>query len=55
LAVGSMYGKLPYKDNSFDGVICIRELHHSTINHIRMAIKEIERVLKPKGIISIFF
>jgi len=53
LAVVSMYEKLPYKDNFFDGVICIRALHHSTINHIRTAIKEIERVLRPKGIVYI--
>lgn len=51
LVVGSMYEQLPYEDNFFDAVICIRALHHGTIDNIRGAINEIERVLKPSGLV----
>lgn len=49
LKVGSIYRKLPYKENFFDAVICIRTINHGRIESIRRAIKEIERVLKPNG------
>lgn len=47
LAVGSMYEPLPYADDFFDAILCIRSLHHGPIEDIRLAIKEMERVLKP--------
>ncbi len=53
LKIGSIYKKLPYKDNFFDALISTQTLHHNRINIIRKLIKEIERVLKPKGLIFI--
>jgi ubiquinone/menaquinone biosynthesis C-methylase UbiE len=50
---GSFYSKLPYKDNFFDAVISIQSLQHGIESKIKSAIKEIERVLKPDGIIFI--
>ncbi|NVM01826.1 MAG: class I SAM-dependent methyltransferase [Candidatus Helarchaeota archaeon] len=53
LVISSMYKKFPYNDKLFDAVICIRAIHHNLISKIRIAIKEIERVLKPNGLIFI--
>lgn len=53
LKVGSIYKKLPYKDNFFDAVISTNTIHHEKIKNIRKAIREIERVLKPKGLVFI--
>ena len=39
--------KLPYKNNSFTAVLCLDVLEH--LNNETLAMKEIERVLKPKG------
>lgn len=47
---GNIYGKLPYKDNFFDAVISTQTLHHGRIGDIRKLIKEISRILKPKGL-----
>ena len=55
LKVGNIYEKLPYQDNYFDAVISTQTLHHERIQNIRHAIHEIERVLKPQGIIFITF
>jgi len=49
LTVGSIYERLPYEDNFFDGIVCIRSLNHGTIEDIRKLIKEMGRVLKPRG------
>ena len=51
--VGSMTEKLPYKDNFFDAMISTRTIHHAKIEIIRKIIKDIERVLKPHGLIFI--
>jgi len=53
LRVGSIYKKLPYKDNLFDAIISTNTIHHAKIKDIRKAVKEIERALKPKGLIFI--
>jgi len=53
LKIGDIYKKLPYRDNFFDAIICTVTLHHNTIEKIRKAIKEIERVLKHGGLIFI--
>ncbi|OGZ18890.1 MAG: hypothetical protein A2Z68_01275 [Candidatus Nealsonbacteria bacterium RBG_13_38_11] len=50
LKIGSIYKKLPYKDNFFDAVISVQVLHHARIESIRKVIREIERVLKLKGL-----
>ncbi len=49
----SIYKKLPYPDDFFDTVVSIRVIHHSEIKEVRKTIKEIERVLKPNGLIFI--
>ncbi|MFX1259122.1 MAG: class I SAM-dependent methyltransferase [Promethearchaeota archaeon] len=53
LTIGSMFERLPYNDNFFDAVICIRSLNHGTIEEIRRGIKEIERILKSGGLIFV--
>jgi ubiquinone/menaquinone biosynthesis C-methylase UbiE len=53
LRVGSIYKKLPYRDNLFDAVISTNTIHHEKIENIRKAIGEIERVLRPRGLIFI--
>jgi len=44
--------KLPYEDNSFDGVTARGVIHH--LENVKTAIKEIYRVLKPGGKLVIF-
>ena len=51
--IGDVYKKLPYKDNFFDALISTQALHHNRIGSIRKLIKEIERILKPGGIIFV--
>lgn len=53
LKIGSIYKKLPYRDNFFDAVISINTIHHERIENIQKAIRGIERVLKPKGLVFI--
>jgi 2-polyprenyl-3-methyl-5-hydroxy-6-metoxy-1,4-benzoquinol methylase len=53
LKIGSIYEKLPYADHFFDAVISFRVIHHATIDEIRKLIKELERVLKPQGLIFV--
>jgi len=53
LKIGSVYKKLPYKDNFFDAIISVQTLHHAKIEKIRKLIREMERILKPGGLIFI--
>ncbi len=53
LRVGSMYDRLPYDDCFFDAVISFRAIYHARIDEIRKTIKEIERTLKPRGLVFI--
>ena len=53
LKIGDIYKKLPYQDNFFDAIISTQALHHNIIEKIRKAIREIERILKPGGLIFI--
>jgi len=53
LTVGSIYKPLPYENSFFDALICTRALHHAKIRDIRKAIKEIERVLKSRGLVFV--
>jgi len=46
---------LPYADNSFDCVFAYHVISHSDSIGIRKIIKEIERVLKPKGAVYLSF
>lgn len=49
----SCYETFPYKDNFFDAVISVQVIHHAKIREIEKCIKEIERVLKPTGIVFV--
>jgi len=51
LVRASIHSRLPYPDNFFDAVICIRVLNHGSIEQIRMTISEIERILKTSGLL----
>jgi len=51
LTIGDIYKKLPYEDNFFDAIISTQTLHHNRIEEIRKLIREIERILKPKGLL----
>jgi ubiquinone/menaquinone biosynthesis C-methylase UbiE len=53
LKISSIYKKLPYSNNFFDAVISTNTIHHAKIETIRKAIREIERLLKPGGLIFI--
>jgi ubiquinone/menaquinone biosynthesis C-methylase UbiE len=53
LKVGDIYEKLPYPDDFFDAIVSIQVIHHSTISNIRVVIKELERILRPGGLIFI--
>ncbi len=53
LELASIYKELPYSDNIFDAVISFRVIHHAKIEDIRKLIKELERILKPQGLIFI--
>ncbi|HOX10553.1 MAG TPA: class I SAM-dependent methyltransferase [Candidatus Moranbacteria bacterium] len=55
LKIGSMYARLPYKDNFFDAIISIQSFHHERIRNIRKGILEIKRILKPNGFIFMTF
>jgi len=50
---GSLYKKLPYQDNFFDAIISTQAINHGMIEDIRQSIQEIERVLKPGGLIFV--
>jgi len=45
--------KIPHKDESFDVVLSVRTFHH--LENLHQAIKEIYRVLKPKGFLILEF
>jgi SAM-dependent methyltransferase len=42
---------LPYSDNSFDFITCLMVLHHIPKNNLNLLMSEINRVMKPNGII----
>jgi tellurite methyltransferase len=50
-----MENPFPYEDNVFDAVISIQVIHHNLMKNIRRTIKEIERVLRPGGILFVTF
>ena len=47
--------KFPYTNDYFDAIISIQVIHHNLLKDIKFTIKEINRVLKPKGLIFITF
>jgi len=50
-----MENPFPYEDDFFDAVISIQVLHHNLMTDIRKTINEIERVLKPNGMLFVTF
>ncbi|WXG46914.1 MAG: class I SAM-dependent methyltransferase [Candidatus Atabeyarchaeum deiterrae] len=53
LKIGNIYDKLPYPDEFFDAIISVEVMHHSVIEDIRKLIKEMERILRPSGLLFI--
>jgi len=53
LKIGDIYKRLPYPDDFFDAIISTQTLHHARIEKIRRLIKEMERILKPNGLIFV--
>lgn len=48
LIEGSVF-KMPYKDNYFDGIVCISVMEHFAGQELNQATREMYRVLKPGG------
>ncbi len=53
LKIGDIYKTLPYQNSFFDAIISTNVLHHNKIVMIKKLIKEMSRILKPKGLIFI--
>ena len=53
LRVGNIFKRLPFERGYFDAVISTRALHHAGIGDIRRAIREMERVLRPGGVVYV--
>ncbi len=51
LRIGNIFNKLPYPNDFFDAVIGVQVLQHGRIRQIKSAIKEIERILRPEGLL----
>ena len=45
----------PYDDDFFDAVISIQVIHHNLTKDIKKTVSEIERVLKPEGLLFVTF
>ncbi|MGI6189793.1 MAG: methyltransferase domain-containing protein [Caldicoprobacteraceae bacterium] len=45
--------KMPYDNNSFDGILCVWTTGHGTLEDSRKNVNEIYRVLKPNGVVVI--
>ncbi len=50
---GDMLEPLPFPNETFDGVLSIAVIHHTVLSKIRDIIAEMERVLKPGGLIFV--
>ncbi len=51
LKLGNIYEKLPYPNSFFDAIVSIRVIHHQKLAKIRKLIKEVKRILRPRGLI----
>ena len=47
--IADMFEKFPYENDFFDAVISIATIYHGTINNVKFAISEVNRVLKSGG------
>ncbi|TSC94018.1 MAG: methyltransferase [Parcubacteria group bacterium Licking1014_1] len=50
-----IFKKLPYKSNFFGAIIAVQVVSHEKIENIRKLIKEMDRILKPNGLIFVAF
>jgi SAM-dependent methyltransferase len=48
-----MENRFPYDDDFFDTVISIQVIHHNLMKDIEKTVREIERVLKPEGVLFV--
>lgn len=53
LTVASMFDRLLYETDYFDAVVCTRVLNHGYKEDIQKVVSELERVLKPNGLVFI--
>jgi ubiquinone/menaquinone biosynthesis C-methylase UbiE len=53
LHLGNMTAGLPYPDAFFDGLICIRVMHHGDSATVQKIAREITRVIKSGGILFV--
>lgn len=53
LALADVHAPFPFKDNSFDGLISTRVIHHATQAKVLGAVSEIIRVVRKGGMILI--
>lgn len=51
LKVGDVFKKLAYLDNFFDAIVSVQVLQHADEPTIKKTIKEMERILKPGGLL----
>jgi ubiquinone/menaquinone biosynthesis C-methylase UbiE len=50
LTIADMH-KLPFKNNSFDAIVAVHVLPHDNLDGLRGTVSELQRVLKPKGVL----
>jgi ubiquinone/menaquinone biosynthesis C-methylase UbiE len=51
--LGDIYEPLPFRDERFDAVISYQVVNHNTIEKIRELFKELHRIIKQDGILSV--
>jgi SAM-dependent methyltransferase len=55
LTIHRMEEGFPFQDSFFDAIISIQAMHHNKLESIKFIVQEIERVIKPGGLIFITF
>jgi SAM-dependent methyltransferase len=53
LRFGSMTDLLPFDSASFDAVVAVQIIHHARVAQIRSLVAEIDRVLRPGGLVFV--
>jgi SAM-dependent methyltransferase len=51
LVLADAHAPLPFPDACFDTIVCIKVIHHGLRQHVLGAVKEIQRMLRPGGIV----
>lgn len=52
MSIGDMFGKYQYQDSFFDAVVAIQAIYHGYPPHMKAALNEIKRVLRPGGLLA---